>query len=77
MNIFMVAISMVFIALLLSELHTMWRKYKMHRTESRFREHGILPYGSGVCHGMVVAKDKMIVIKDQKNTAAWYSRLDD
>ncbi len=76
MSVFAIAISIVFFSLLAAEVYTLWRKNRMHATEQQFREAGIVPYGSGICHGMVLSPDKAGVLKDQKNTPAWYNRLD-
>lgn len=77
MSVFAIAISIVFVSLLAAEFYTLWRKHRMHATARHFKEAGIFPYGSGICHGMVLSPDdKMGVLKDQKNTPAWYNRLD-
>lgn len=76
MSVFAIAISIVCLSLFCSQVFLMWRKQRMLSNDQKLRADGIFPYGSGVCHGMVLSRDKMSVIKDQKNTPAWYSRLD-
>lgn len=51
------------------------RKMKMHKKEKQLTDMGITPYGSGLCHGMVLNSTKDGVIRDSKPSAAWYSRL--
>ena len=53
----------------------MYRKYKMHRKEVEYLESGSGPFGSGLCHGMVLDPEKDGVLKDSKKSSAWYSRL--
>lgn len=47
----------------------------MHKKEDLLIELGSGPYGSGLCHGMVLNKEKNGVIRDSKKSSAWYSRL--
>lgn len=48
----------------------------MRRKEERMNELGIAPYGSGLCHGMVVDEtNKRAVKSDSKKSSAWYGRL--
>ncbi len=51
------------------------RKLKMHKKEKALKKAGINPYGSGLCHGMVLNNEKNGVLHDQKPSSAWYSRL--
>jgi hypothetical protein len=53
----------------------MYRKYKMHKKERELIESGSDPFGSGLCHGMVLNLEKNDVIKDSKKSSVWYSRL--
>ncbi|AEF05215.1 hypothetical protein C7Y69_10900 [Alteromonas sp. KS69] len=48
---------------------------KMKRREDELRKVGVTPSGSGLCHGMKLNHNKSGVIKDQKKSSAWYSRL--
>jgi len=52
-----------------------YRKYGMIKKDKEFRKSGSGPYGSGLCHGMVLNPDESGVIRDQKESPAWYSRL--
>lgn len=73
----------LFISLIVSALSVyvglqvmyMYRKHKMHKKEDEFLESGSGPFGSGLCHGMVLNPEKDGVINDSKKSAAWYSRL--
>jgi uncharacterized membrane protein YebE (DUF533 family) len=48
----------------------------MHKKEEKMREFGVAPYGSGLCHGMVVDQNNKRAVKsDEKKSRAWYSRL--
>ena len=52
------------------------KSISMHKREERLLKHGITPYGSGLCHGMVVDKtNKHAVRSTQRKSQAWYSRL--
>ncbi len=53
----------------------MVRKYKMHKREKELEESGSGPFGSGLCHGMVLNANKDGVTKDSKKSSTWYSRL--
>jgi len=53
----------------------MYRKHKMHKKEKELHESGSDPFGSGLCHGMVLNSEKNGVIRDKKKSPAWYSRL--
>lgn len=75
MSILSIAITIVFASFLSLQLYTICRKLRMRATVIRFEKNRIVPSGSGVCHGMVLS-GKVGVIKDQKNTPAWYRRLD-
>ena len=48
---------------------------KMKRREDELKKAGVTPSGSGLCHGMKLNHNKSGVIKDQKKSSAWYSRL--
>ncbi len=73
----------LFISLIVSALSVyvclqamyMYRKYKMHRKEEKFLESGSGPFGSGLCHGIVLDPEKDGVLSDSKKSSAWYSRL--
>jgi len=52
-----------------------YRKVKMHKKENQLKALGVNPYGSGLCHGMVINNKKNGVIRDQKPSSAWFSRL--
>tara|TARA_B100000927_G_scaffold55378_2_gene42341 strand:- start:17460 stop:17606 length:147 start_codon:yes stop_codon:yes gene_type:complete len=47
----------------------------MKRREDELKKAGVTPSGSGLCHGMKLNHNKSGVIKDQKKSSAWYSRL--
>lgn len=48
----------------------------MKKKERELKKNGVTPYGSALCHGMVVDKsDKRRVVHDQKPSESWYSRL--
>lgn len=77
MSSFAIAITVAFLSVLFWRLTILWRKYKMTSNEQKLKEAGILPYGSGVSHGMYLSpKDNMRVAKDYKSTQAWFSRID-
>ncbi len=48
---------------------------KMKRRECELNKAGVTPSGSGLCHGMKLKTDKSGVVRDQKKSSAWYSRL--
>jgi hypothetical protein len=49
---------------------------KMHAREKELLANGVIPYGSGLCHGMVVDQDRPnAVIHDSKKSNSWYGRL--
>jgi len=52
-----------------------YRKRQMHKKENKLLASGSDPFGSGLCHGMVLNFKKNGVVKDSKKSAAWYSRL--
>ena len=47
----------------------------MKRRECELNKAGVTPSGSGLCHGMKLKTDKSGVVRDQKKSSAWYSRL--
>lgn len=48
----------------------------MRRKERKLQKNGVTPYGSGLCHGVVLDKDnKRKVVHDEKPSESWYSRL--
>ncbi len=48
----------------------------MRKKEKLLVENGVTPYGSGLCHGMVLdRKSKRRVKHDEKPSDSWYSRL--
>ena len=51
------------------------RRFRMHKKEEALIESGNGPYGSGLCHGMVIDPEGKGVIRDSKKSPAWYSRL--
>lgn len=48
----------------------------MKKKERDLRANGVTPYGSGLCHGIVLDKsNRRRVMHDQKRSESWYSRL--
>lgn len=48
---------------------------KMKAREKELTQNGVTPYGSGLCHGIVLEESKRSVKHDWKKTNAWYGRL--
>lgn len=68
-------VSLLFIYVSIQVMYLL-RKRSMHKKEKDLESLGIGPFGSGLCHGMVLnEKDPKAVIRDSKKSHAWYSRL--
>ncbi|MFK5915344.1 MAG: hypothetical protein QM484_13315 [Woeseiaceae bacterium] len=52
-----------------------YRKHQMLKKEEKLYESGDGPFGSALCHGMVLNTKKNGVEADSKKSSAWYSRL--
>ena len=48
---------------------------KMKAREKELIKNGVNPYGSGLCHGMVLDGSNKAVKHDSKKTNSWYARL--
>ncbi len=47
----------------------------MKAKNKALKESNVLPYGSGLVHGMVYNKENKSLIKDSKPSPAWFERL--
>lgn len=52
-----------------------YKKHQMIKKEEKLYQSGNGPFGSGLCHGMVLNSNKNGVKPDSKKSSAWYSRL--
>lgn len=48
---------------------------RMRAREEALKKNGVTPYGSGLCHGMVLGSDGKTVKHDSKKSNSWYARL--
>jgi hypothetical protein len=73
MKLLIIAVLLVYTGL---QLMLMLRKSNMHRNEKKLKLAGVNPYGSSLCHGMVLKRDdKKSVTRDSKPSPVWYNRL--
>lgn len=52
-----------------------YKKHQMLKNEQTLYRSGDGPFGSSLCHGMVLNSEKNGVKADSKKSSAWYSRL--
>jgi hypothetical protein len=75
LNILILSMISVLAVYMVLQVMYLLRKRKMHAREVQLKQVGSSPFGSGLCHGMVLNERKDGVISDHKKSSAWYSRL--
>lgn len=59
------------------QIALLFKSFRMKKREKQLIENGVKPYGSTLCHGMVIDRqgNGKSVKHDQKPSDSWYSRL--
>lgn len=52
-----------------------YKKHQMIKKQEKLYKSGDGPFGSSLCHGMVLNSKKNGVKADSRKSSAWYSRL--